>query len=57
MKLEKAVNHNEHGEHNEKTMAYIVLINRSAGEPRISAKSRIVVVPVVSLWSELRFSA
>jgi hypothetical protein len=55
MTLEKAVNHNEHGEHNEKTKTYIVLMNHPAGEQRRSAKPRLFVVPVVSLWFELRF--
>jgi hypothetical protein len=57
MNVEKAVNHNEHDERNEKTMTYIVLMNRPVGSPRRSAKARIFVVPVASLWSELRFPA
>ncbi|MFZ2853064.1 MAG: hypothetical protein WAZ34_03005 [Rhodocyclaceae bacterium] len=71
MSLEKAVNHNEHGEQraaslkrdNGKTKTHIVLMNHPAGEQRRSAKPRLFVVPVaplqggfaLSLWFELRF--
>ena len=55
MKLEEAVNHNGHNEHNVKTKGYILFANYPLGEAWKLSKSLPFVVPVVSLWFELRF--
>ncbi|MFZ4538233.1 hypothetical protein [Propionivibrio sp.] len=57
MNLEKAVDHSEHGEHNGKTMACNVFMIHPLGEPLIPEKLRLIAVPAVSPWFELRFLA